>query len=236
MKTMKFYAAIFAVVIFAISACQKQDSNTSNSKNTGRGTSFARGSIDINSLSVDATFVTWELISVDYPITTFSPGGVAFASAINGKSPSNLKIKFTGSGSFNAPANDGTSDDVSGGGTWETFSGSNSTGTGSYMITKLVSWKFANYSAGPFIDLTGNINERANGTALFIIDYLDGSFGTLGVGCHGPRGPEGIMEGIIATKGFVTYWKGGLPMPNVDENHTIFHVPIQSGLSVRRKN
>jgi hypothetical protein len=36
--------------------------------------------------------------------------------------------------------------------------------------------------------------------------------------------PDGIEEGIIATKGFVTYWTGEVPVPGVDENRTIFHV------------
>ena len=115
-----------------------------------------------------------------------------------------------------------------GGGTWETFSGCPSacvsTGTGTYQVTKLVSWQFASVQTGTIIDLTGDTNERANGTAVLRIEYSDGSQGTLGVGCHGPGAPAGIEEGVIATKGFVTYWTGEVPSAGVDKNRTVFHV------------
>jgi len=175
-----------------------------------------------------ADHVGWAIISINFPTTTFSPGGVAFASAISGSAPSGLKIKFTGSGTFVAPASGGTSGAVTGGGTWETFSGCPSacvsTGTGTYRVTKLVSWEFASVQTGTIIDLTGNTNERANGTAVLRIEYSDGSQGTLGVGCHGPGAPVGIQEGVIATKGFVTYWTGEVPSAGVDKNRTVFHV------------
>jgi len=175
-----------------------------------------------------ADHVGWAIISINFPTTTFSPGGVAFASAISGSAPSGLKIKFTGSGTFVAPANGGTSSGVTGGGTWETFSGCPSacisTGSGTYQVTKLVSWQFASAQTGTIIDLTGDTNERANGTAVLRIEYSDGSQGTLGLGCHGPGAPAGIEEGVIATKGFVTYWTGEVPSAGVDKNRTVFHV------------
>src|SRR6266852_3193505 len=175
-----------------------------------------------------ADHVRWDIISVDIPITTLSPGGVAFASAISGSAPSGLKIKFTGAGTFVAPGSGGTSSAVTGGGTWETFSGCpsacTSTGTGTYEVTKLVSWEFANLSTGTFIDLIGDVNERANGKAVLLIVYSDGSQGVLGVGCHGPGAPAGIEEGVIATKGFVTYWTGEVPVGGMDKNRTLFHV------------
>ncbi len=106
-----------------------------------------------------AAHVRWDIISVNIPITTVSPGGVAFAVA-----PSNLKIKLTGSGTFVAPASGGASGAVTGGGTWETFdSGGASTGSGTYRVTKLADWEFANFQAPGLIDLIGDTNERANG-------------------------------------------------------------------------
>jgi hypothetical protein len=178
-----------------------------------------------------ADHVRWDIIHLDPTTTppTISAGGVAFASAISGSAPSGLKIEFTGSGTFVAPASGGTSGAVTGGGTWETFSGCPatcvSTGSGTYQVTKLASWQFANLQTpGTIIDLIGNTNERANGTAVLRIEYSDGSQGTLGVGCHGPGAPDGIEEGIIATKGFVTYWTGEVPVPGVDADRTIFHV------------
>ncbi len=162
--------------------------------------------------------VRWDIISLDFP--TVSPGGVAFAVA-----PSNLMIKLTGSGTFVAPASGGTSGAATGGGTWETFdSGGASTGSGTYWVTKLADWEFANFQLPGLIDLIGDTNERANGNAVLVIEYSDGSQGTLGIGCHGPGAPDGIVEGVIATKGYVTYWAAQPPAPDVDANRTLFHL------------
>ena len=177
-----------------------------------------------------ADHVRWDIVHLNPSTTppTLSAGGEAFASAISGSAPSGLKIKLTGSGTFVAPESGGTSSAVTGGGTWQTFSGCPSacisTGTGTYQVTKLVSWEFANLSTGTFIDLIGDVNERANGTAVLRIEYSDGSLGTLGIGCHGPGAPVGIQEGIIATKGFVTYWTGEVPSATLNKNRTTFHV------------
>jgi hypothetical protein len=164
--------------------------------------------------------VRWDIISVDIPITTVSPGGVAFAVA-----PTNLEIKFTGSGTFIVSGSGRTSSRVTGGGTWETFDAAGvSTGKGTYRVTELADWEFANFQSPGLIDRIGNTNKRANGNAVLDIKYSDGSHGTLGIGCHGPGAPDGIAEGIIATKGYVTYWMPEEPSPTVDANRTIFHV------------
>ncbi len=170
-----------------------------------------------------ADFVQWDILSLNTTTTppTLSPGGVAFAAASN---PNTLTIKLTGAGTFVSPASGGSSHAVTGGGTWETFSGMTSTGSGTYQVVELVSWQFANFQAGTFIDLIGNTNQRANGNAVLRIEYSDGSEGILGVGCHGPGAPNGILEGVIASKGFVTYWTGQQPVGGVDANRTIFHV------------
>ncbi len=169
-----------------------------------------------------ADHVRWDIISIDFPPsgpTTLSPGGVAFASVDNVR-----KIRLTGSGTFVAPVSGKGSHGVTGGGTWETFEGNVSTGSGTYDVTSLASWQFASFQIGTFIDLTGDTNERANGNTILRIEYNDGSSGILGVGCHGPGAPDGIQEGVIATKGFVTYWSSEPPAPNVDKNRTLFHV------------
>jgi hypothetical protein len=168
-----------------------------------------------------AQHVRWDIISVDIPITTLSPGGVAFASA---RSPSTLTIKLTGAGTFVAPASGGPSGAVTGGGTWETFNGTTSTRSGSYSVTRLASWEFANFQAPGLIDLVGDTNERANGTAVLLIEYSDGSKGILGIGCHGPGAPDGIVEGVIATKDYVTYWDAEAPTPTENKNRTLFHL------------
>jgi hypothetical protein len=171
------------------------------------------------SANSQADHVRWDIISVDIPITTVSPGGVAFASA----DPS-LKIKLMGSGTFVAPASGGTSGAVTGGGTWETFNGAVSTGSGTYQVTGLASWQFANFQSPGLNDNIGNTNERANGNAVLRIEYSDGSQGTLGIGCHGPGAPDGIQEGVIVTKGYMTFWTREAPLPTVDKDRTIFHV------------
>ena len=59
---------------------------------------------------------------------------------------------------------------------------------------------------------------------MFRIEYSDGSEGTLGVGCHGPGAPNGIIEGVVATKNFVTYWDAEAPVGGVNADRTSFHI------------
>ncbi|CAN5548798.1 hypothetical protein BH20ACI3_BH20ACI3_38920 [soil metagenome] len=183
----------------------------------------------IGSRRVDgkADHVRWDIISLALtsPLVTQNPGGEAFAFAYHTPgNPSLAKIRLTGAGTFVAPASGGSSGAVTGGGTWETSGPGLPESSGTYRVTKLVSWVFANLQSGAFIDNIGDTAERANGTAVLLIEYNDGSKGMLGIGCHGPGAPNGILEGVIATKGFVTYWNGELPTPGVDKNRTIFHV------------
>jgi hypothetical protein len=173
----------------------------------------------------EANHVRWDIISVDIPITTVSAGGEAFAFAYNTPgNPSAAKIRLTGTGTFVAPASGGLSGAVTGGGTWETSGPGLPAGAGNYRVTKLVSWAFANFQSPGLIDNIGDAAERANGAAVLLIEYDDGSEGMLGVGCHGPGAPNGILEGVIATKGYVTYWNGELPTPTLNKNRTTFHV------------
>jgi hypothetical protein len=173
--------------------------------------------------SASSDHVRWDIISVvNFDPLTVEAGGVAFAFARN--SSTLLTIKLTGSGTFVAPASGGASGAATGGGTWETFSNGTSTGSGTYTVKGLVSWQFANPQAPGVVDFIGDTNERSNGNAVLRIEYSDGSLGTLGIGCHGPGAPDGIVEGVIATKGFVTYWDAEGPAPGVDKNRTLFHV------------
>jgi len=164
--------------------------------------------------------VRWDLIHVDFSTTplTVSPGGTAFASA-----DADNRITFTdSSGTFVAPASGGISGAVTGGGKWETFDGT-TTKSGTYTVIGLVSWQFANFTSGPATDLIDS-HERANGNAILRIRYDDGSEGVLGIGCHDGGAPPGIQEGVIATKGYVTYWTGAIHVPGVDLNFTAFHI------------
>ena len=170
-----------------------------------------------------AQHVRWDIVSLDFTTTppTASPGGVAFASARN---PNTLKIKLTGSGMFVSPASGGPTGAVTGGGTWETFNGAVSTGSGTYVVTRLTSWEFASFQTPGNIDNVDPGAPAANGNAVLRIQYSDGSEGTLGIGCHGPGAPPGIVEGVIATKDFVTYWDAEAPAPGVNKNRTTFHI------------
>src|SRR5215469_18435963 len=98
-----------------------------------------------------ADHVRWDIQSFNAATTppTSNPGGFAIASARN---PSTLSIKLTGSGTFVGPASGGTSSGVTGGGTWETFSGATLTGSGTYEVVALVSWTFSTFQTGTFID------------------------------------------------------------------------------------
>jgi len=175
-----------------------------------------------NVRAAGADHVRWDIANLAFGIppalNTVSAGGIAFASA-----NATLTIKLTGSGTFVAPASGGTSGAVTGGGTWETFTSGVSTGSGTYSVTSLSSWQFANFQTpGAVNDLIGP--GGANGNAILRIEYSDGSEGVLGVGCHGPGAPAGIQEGVIATKDFVTYWTAHPPAPGVNANRTSFHV------------
>jgi len=173
-----------------------------------------------------AQHVRWDIINIAFTTPpTITAGGFANAFARN---PSTLKIRLTGSGTFVAPASGKESSGVKGGGTWQTFNCPTpatcvSTGAGTYAVTRLVSWEFANLqTVGANNDLIGP--GGANGNAVFRIDYSDGSEGTLGVGCHGPGAPNGIVEGVIATKDFVTYWDAEAPVGGVNADRTSFHI------------
>jgi hypothetical protein len=169
-----------------------------------------------------ADHVRWDIIHLNTATTppTVSAGGVAFASARN---PSSLSIKLTGAGTFVAPASGGTSGAVTGGGTWETFSDTTSTGSGTYEVVGLTHWTFSTLQSPANMDLIGD-GALANGVAVLRIRYSDGSEGVLGIGCHGPGAPDGAVEGVIASKGHVTYWDAQAPVGGVDANRTVFHV------------
>jgi len=167
--------------------------------------------------------VRWDINHVIFgPPNSINPGGFADATAPNNGG----RIRISGSGTFVAPASGGGSNAGTGGGTWETFNATGtSTGRGSYVVRELLEWTFASFQVGSTnIDNIGNPAQAANGHTYLRIDYDDGSQGVLGVFCHGPNAPDGIAEGINATKGVVTYTAVAAPAPNVDLNRTVFHV------------
>jgi len=131
-----------------------------------------------------------------------------------------LKITITGSGTFVAPADGrGTSegadrhsrhDAVTGGGTWETRDASGVTGSGTYVVTGLVSWERAAASVPSMPGSTA-------GLAILRVAYDDGSAGTLTISCRISAAQPGRFEGVTASKGFVDFF-GPMTGPN------LFHV------------
>jgi len=162
-----------------------------------------------------AAFVRWDIINLNTSTTppTISAGGVAVS-----KTADNFTIRLTGSGTFVAPAGrGGGSGAATGGGTWEVLSPANQlVASGSYVVRELVDWEFANLQPPVLNDTIGS--GAANGNAALRIEYSDGTRGVLIVGCHGPGAPAGITEGVVATKGYLTFFA---VQPG---SFTVFHI------------
>ena len=173
-------------------------------------------------LAQQAGKMRWDIVTfTSFSPPTFKEGGPTFASATDG-----TFIKLTGSGTFGP----GEADPVTGGGTWETFTVSRtSTAKGTYTVTGLVSFQEAPGALpGTFVDQIGPVANARAGVAVLRVAYknADGSpagTGILIVSCHLPGAPDSIFEGVIATKGTVTYFDRALTMPGVDANRTVFH-------------
>ncbi len=132
-------------------------------------------------------------------------------------------ITLTGSGTFQV----GEADEVTGGGTWITFSPTGTeTGRGTYQVTRLIRFELApgTLVGTPVIDNITNKETARGGLAAFAIRYSDGTRGVLFVSCHLPSGaPAAVFEGVTASKGFVDFWSRVAPVPMVDGNRTVFH-------------
>lgn len=165
--------------------------------------------------------VRWDIISFAFstPREAF-PGGAADA-----KAPDGTTLRLTGAGEFFA--RDGRrigSGIATGGGAWQVISPTGVVlASGTYRATELVSWEFANlFTPGAIIDHIGP--NGASGNVVLLIEYSDGSQGVLSVLCSGPGAPDGISEGVAATKGFKTYDRVQAPAPGVNLNRTSFHI------------
>ncbi len=175
--------------------------------------------VPLSAAAGGAQHVRWDVISL---VGGAPPGPVNAGGMASAKAPDGDTITLTGTGTFVAPAgSNGGSGAVTGGGTWQT-----NTGSGTYQVKELVTFVMANFqsSTPAFIDNIGNLSARANGTAVLRIQFSDGQSGVLTVGCHGPGAPPGIFEGIATTKGYKTYYAVQDPVGGVDANRTIFHI------------
>jgi len=169
----------------------------------------------------------WDIIHVSSlgTNTVLDAGGVASDKAADGS-----QITLTGSGTWLSIPGRDKPQAVTGGGTWKTFdsTGTNSTGSGNYEVTRLVSSEVfpgSNQTGAPDIDHIGSLESSRGGLIVLRIVYSDGERGVLTVSCHGPlRVPDTVFEGITVTKGIVGYVDRGKPAPGVDANRTVFHL------------
>jgi len=173
--------------------------------------------------------IRWDITHIsNFAPVTANAGGMASAFAQD-----TSKITVTGSGTFTV----GDSEEVTGGGTWQTVEEGASTPSaqGSYRVTGLVRFEVApGAQTRTTIDNIGDgtLADNRGGLAILRIAYSDGSKGILVVSCDlpgnpppGPAGsPHSIFEGITASKGFVDYWNRAAPAAGVDGNRTLFHV------------
>ncbi len=168
----------------------------------------------------------WDILHfVSFTTPEFTSGGPASALAND-----NSKITVTSSGTFVA----GEEDSATGGGTWQTFDSlGNSTGSGTYRVTRLVRFVLAPGSLSGTIDDIAPISTIRAGLVEFAIQYLDSNGnpisgpngrGFLFVSCHLPGTPNSVFEGITATMGFTEFWSRVPPAAGVDGNRTNFHL------------
>lgn len=140
---------------------------------------LAIGLTSARSARADESTFKWVIIST------------ASAKAIDGS-----LITFTGTGTF-IP---GESEDVTGGGTWQTLApdGVTVTGSGNFIVTR-----FVRFDLAPGAVANPSIHA---GLSVLQVDYLDGSRGVLIQSCHLPGTPASVTEGVTATKGFTNFW------------------------------
>ncbi len=171
----------------------------------------------------DNAQMRWDIISLDFATSTISAGGhaSAFATGSGGTTPAG-KITVTGHGTFRS--NSGNPQDVTGGGTWQTFDAAgNPASSGTYVVTGFVDFHLApGFLPSALTDTIGT--DPHSGLVMLRVGYSDGTDGVLTVSCDlpGDLQPD-IFEGITAAKGYVDYWQRDPAVAGVDANRTEFH-------------
>jgi hypothetical protein len=145
----------------------------------------------------DGARVRWDIINLAPP--NINAGGSASATGAG-----TYKITLTGSGTFGLGDDEG---DVTGGGTWMTYSGATITGAGTYIVTGLIKFVEApgTLVGLPLVDHIGSLATTHAGLAYLRIAYNDGSKGVLTVSCTLLGTPPQVYEGITASKDYVLY-------------------------------
>lgn len=171
------------------------------------------------SASSDDTDMRWDLVNINFTTGTVSAGGVASARASDG-----TKITLTGTGEFDADSRVGKR--ATGGGGWTTFSASGAiTGSGTYQVTRFVSFAAAPGTLPVPNDTIGSPALARAGLLTVAVEYSTGEKGVLTISCHLVNSPDTLFEGITTTKGAAAYWNPELPpAPPGNGNRTLFHV------------
>ncbi len=161
--------------------------------------------------------VRWDIVLVGGG--NLRAGGTA--SALNNI---DTKITVTGSGTF-VP---GEPSEVTGGGDFKIVDTTGHVLTGSYKVTRLVSFEVAPGTLPALTDQIGDPNNARAGLAVLRIRYSDGRRGILLVSCHLVGTPDFVFEGITASRASADFWNRQRPNsasePFVDANRTVFHI------------
>ncbi len=219
MKPQRLVGGLVSIVLVSLAlACEKGSppSAPAQSKITAssRHLSASLREGDQRSTSEGDQRFRWDIISVDFATGTLSAGGTASADANDGS-----KITLTGSGTFGVGAND-----VTGGGTWETFDAAGtSTGNGMYQVKELVRFDVAPGTPPLPHDNIGPLANARAGLLVLRISYSDGSGGVLVVSCHLMGTPKTVVEGVTISKGFAGFLQEPA-VPLVNANRTSFHL------------
>jgi hypothetical protein len=172
-------------------------------------------------MAAQSDHVRWDIANVacsgpneSYPCT-FNPGGIAVATAMDCALTSagffgNLgcsTITLKGSGTFVVPASGGTSNAVTGGGTWEVVAADGTDTKGTFVVTELVSFQKSEPLVLPAwcgtCETTDNIGDATKlwgGVAVLRVAYSDGTTGVLTFACSALPDPPAVAEGALATK------------------------------------
>jgi hypothetical protein len=93
---------------------------------------------------------------------------------------------------------------------------------GTYRVTELLAWESAPGGPQPppplqVIDTIGNLEDQRPGLVTLRVAYSDGREGVLTVSCRLVGTPPTVLEGVVASYGFLLFW-------NAEERDTLFHV------------
>lgn len=160
---------------------------------------------------------SWDIVNLGFPGPLCAEeGGQASSKSLDG-----ARITVTGSGTFRDGP--GHSQNVTGGGTWVITPGTTTPGgIGTFEVVHFIDFVLAPGTPPLPSCIEPDATPHAGRATLGIL-FSDGEEGVLEIGCRLAGSPAGIMEGITATKGWVTFWNHEEPAPGVEGNRTLFH-------------